>query len=106
MVKVISLDEKIDDETRRENLLDIAKSFFLSLDKKFINSGYAGRDETYSFHVGWENDQDGYVIINVFPIRNQIIVRYPKHLDYGVKLAEEYIKTREGEFTVVKNYKE
>ena len=105
MVKVLRLDEKIDDETRRDTLLDLAKSFFLSQGKKFINSGDSGNNNSYSFHVGWENPQDGYVFIYVYPTRNHISVRKPNNLEFALELAHEYEKT-EGEFTVIKNYKE
>ena len=85
MVKIIRLDEQIDDRSRRDCLLGIAKDYFLSTaiktgNKPNVGSSYCEGDDSYGFFVHYKPDSDTNVTISVRPLRNQVIVEFPKIL--------------------------
>ena len=65
--------------------MDIAKSFFLSEAKRTgknldVGSSHCGGDNNCGFYVHYKPDSDTNVTISVRPLRNQVIVEFPKIL--------------------------
>ena len=79
MVRILRLDEQIADKVRRDNMIEIAKSFFLSEAKRNgknpdVGSSYCGGDDSYAFYVHYKPDSSTRVSIPIFPLRNRVIV--------------------------------